>query len=91
MVVVVVGGGVGITSGDNSLCGTKPSGSYDISLQPCSKEKKKKAKKKKKKDRLEYLVKKDSESTQITKLFSLCCHQTGQDVCAAQADADADK
>lgn len=30
-------GGIGITSGDNSLCGTKPSGSYDISLQPYSK------------------------------------------------------
>lgn len=35
-------GGVGITSGDNSLCGTKPSGSYDISLQPRSKKKERK-------------------------------------------------
>lgn len=25
-------GGVGITSGRDSLCGTKPSGGYDISL-----------------------------------------------------------
>lgn len=37
------------------------------------------------------MVKKDSESTQITKLFSLCCHWTGQDICAAEADAGADK
>lgn len=36
------GGAVGITSGDNSLCGTKPSGSYDISLQPYSKIRKEK-------------------------------------------------
>lgn len=75
------GGGVGITSGDNSLCGTKPSGSYDISLQPRSKKRKEKE--------TGYSV--WSSRTQITKLFSLCCHQPGQDICAAEAEADADK
>lgn len=68
------GGGVGITSGDNSLCGTKPSGSYDISLQPCLEKKKGKE--------TGYSV--WSSRAQITKLFSLCCHQTGQDIWPTQ-------
>lgn len=45
-------GGIGITSGDNSLCGTKPSGSYDISLQPYLKKKKKEWRKKKRQARV---------------------------------------
>lgn len=77
------------------MCGTEPSGGYNT--PPLAHARKKKYKKKTDKtQRRNYLGEWDfrsTETTLLTKMFSLCCHQTqaGEDIGAAGTDRETDR